>query len=198
MESAPVFFAHYDDFRKWLEHHARSSTELWVGYHKKTSGVPSIDWPESVDQALCFGWIDGIRKAVDADRYKIRFTPRKPGSHWSRINVDKVKKLMQSGLMTEAGLAAFNLRKPENTAKASFEQESVKLAPTFNKQLKANKKAHAFFKTLTPYVQRASIWYVMQAKQETTRHRRMDILIADAEQGLRLAHLRTGKTTTSI
>lgn len=173
-----TFFPTPDDFRKWLEENHQKETELWVGYYKKATGKPSITWPESVDQALCFGWIDGIRKRMDGEAYQIRFTPRKPNSHWSNVNIKRIKELKKSKLVTKAGLAAYAKRDPKNSGKASFEQKKVKLSPDFQKQLKSNKAAWTFFtKKLAPSYQKQSIHWVMSAKREETRENRLATLI---------------------
>jgi uncharacterized protein YdeI (YjbR/CyaY-like superfamily) len=188
-----IFFKTPGDFRKWLEGHHKTAKELWVGYFKKKTGKPSMIWEESVDQALCFGWIDGIRKNIDEESFRIRFTPRKRNSHWSRVNVEKVDALRKQGLMMSAGLEAFSWRKEENTARTSFEQSEILLEKPFEKKLRANKKAWKFFQSLSPYVQRQSIWYVMQAKQEATRLKRLNILIECCEQDLKIPPMRYGK-----
>lgn len=173
-----TFFPTPDDFRKWLEENHKTETELWVGYYKKATDKPSITWPESVDQALCFGWIDGIRKRIDDEAYQIRFTPRKPNSHWSLVNIKRIEELRKANLVTKAGLAAYAKRDPENTGKASFEQEKVELSPDFKKRLKANKAAWTFFTNkLAPSYQKQSIHWVMSAKREETREKRLVTLI---------------------
>ncbi|WP_420577421.1 YdeI/OmpD-associated family protein [Ekhidna sp.] len=173
-----TFFPTPEDFRKWLEDNHGEETELWVGYYKKGTGKPSITWPESVDQALCFGWIDGIRKRIDDEAYQIRFTPRKPNSHWSHVNIKRIEELKKANLVAKAGLAAYTKRDPENSGKASFEQRKVALSPDFNKRFKSNKEAWAFFnKKLSPTYQKQSIHWVMSAKREETREKRLQTLI---------------------
>ena len=180
-----TFFPTPNDFRKWLEENHKTETELWVGYYKKATGKPSITWPESVDQALCFGWIDGIRKRIDDEAYQIRFTPRKPNSHWSHVNIKRIEELKKADLVTKAGLSAYAKRDPENTGKASFEQEKVELSPDFKKRLKASKAAWTFFtKKLAPSYQKQSIHWVMSAKREETREKRLATLIeCSAKEG---------------
>jgi uncharacterized protein YdeI (YjbR/CyaY-like superfamily) len=186
----PVFFAKPADFRKWLERHHAIEKELLVGFYKKGTGKASITWPESVDQALCFGWIDGIRKSFDADSYTIRFTPRKAGSTWSVININKVAALTEAGLMMPAGLAAFEKRTASKSAIYSFEQAAVVFTPAQEKQFKRHKKAWNYFKQEAPSYRKAATWWVISAKQEVTRQKRLAILIADSTMGLRIASLR--------
>lgn len=161
-----------------MEENHKTETELWVGYYKKATGKPSITWPESVDQALCFGWIDGIRKRIDDEAYQVRFTPRKSNSHWSHVNIKRIEELKKANLVTKTGLAAYAKRDPENTGKASFEQEKVELSSEFKKRLKANKAAWTFFnKKLAPSYQKQSIHWIMSAKREETREKRFQILM---------------------
>lgn len=171
--------------------------KLWVGYYKKGSGQPSITWPESVDVALCFGWIDGLRKTIDAERYRIRFTPRKPDSTWSAVNVARVEVLTAEGRMRPAGLQAFAARRADRTAIYSYEQRH---AATFDEaseaQLRANESAWAFFSARPPSYRQAAIRWVMSAKQATTRHTRLATLIEDSAQGRTIKPLtRPGKAT---
>src|SRR5262245_58475781 len=135
------------DFRAWLEANHETATELWVGFHKKATGRPSITWPDAVDQALCFGWIDGIRKSVDENSYTNRFTPRKPTSTWSRVNVDKVAKLTEQGLMMPAGLRAFAVRDEANSGIYSFEQRPQELPPEYAARFQQNASAWAFYQS---------------------------------------------------
>jgi uncharacterized protein YdeI (YjbR/CyaY-like superfamily) len=186
----PVFFPDKAAFRKWLEAHHQTEKELLVGFYKVASGKPSITWPESVDEALCFGWIDGIRKSINEDSYTIRFTPRKAGSIWSAINIKKVEELSKAGKMYPAGLAAFAKRSEQKSAIYSYEKAPVKLDTKFEKGFKANKKAWKFFHSLPPSYQRTAINWVMSAKQEATRLKRMQALIDDSEQGLKIKPLR--------
>jgi uncharacterized protein YdeI (YjbR/CyaY-like superfamily) len=185
------FFATPDEWRRWLEKNHARATELWVSFHKKGSGTPSITWPESVDEALCFGWIDGIRKSIDEHRYRIRFTPRKKGSNWSRVNIARVAALTKEGRMHPAGLAAFEARVPEKSGVYSFEQrEAATLGPEFERRFRANPKAWAFFASQPPYYRRTATFWVMSAKQETTRARRLATLIADSAAGRRIGPMR--------
>lgn len=179
-----VYFATPDEWRHWLAVHHRERQELWVGFHKKGSGRPSITWPEAVDQALCFGWIDGVRKSVDADRYRIRFTPRKRGSTWSSVNVRRVGELTELGLMQPAGLAAFEARKPEKSGVYSYEQrDRAQLEPAHEAQLRANAAAWAFFQAQPPWYRKTATWWVVSARQEATRLRRLTTLIDCSAQG---------------
>jgi uncharacterized protein YdeI (YjbR/CyaY-like superfamily) len=186
----PTFFATPAEFRAWFERHHEDAQELLVGFYKKDSGRPSITWPESVDQALCFGWIDGVRKRIDEDSYTIRFTPRKARSIWSAVNIRRVKELEKLGLMRPAGLAAFQARSEDKSAVYAYEQkEGATLTGPYEKQFKANKKAWAFFQAQAPWYQRAASWWVISAKQEQTRDRRLATLIEDSENGRTLRQL---------
>ncbi|MEP1093620.1 MAG: YdeI/OmpD-associated family protein [Cyclobacteriaceae bacterium] len=179
----PTFFSTPDDFRKWLSKNHEVKTELWVGYYKKATKKASITWPESVDQALCFGWIDGIRKRIDDEAYMIRFTPRKSTSHWSNVNITKIKELKKEGLVEKAGLLAWKKRKPERTAQASHEQKKVVLDPTFESEIRKNKKAtEFFFEKMAPSYRKQTVWWVMSAKKEETRLKRLGILIESSEK----------------
>lgn len=189
MES-PVYFPTPDAFRKWLEENHDKATELWVGYFKKGTGEPTMTWPESVDEALCFGWIDGLRKSVDERRYKIRFSPRRPNSIWSAVNIRKMEALIEAGRMRPPGMAAYERRKAHKSEVYAYEQEKPTLSEPFEKQLRADAKAWAFFQTLSPYIQKASVWYVMRAKRETTRQKRLQILIDSCREGLKIPPLR--------
>jgi len=174
----PRFFASPDEWRAWLEKHHADSDELWVGFYKRDSGRPSITWPESVDGALCFGWIDGIRKSLDPQSYMIRFTPRKARSTWSAINIKRVRELEKSGLMHAAGLAAFDKRDGDRSAIYAYEQrKAAKLPREFEKQFRENKDAWSFFHSQPPWYQRTSTYWVISAKKEETQLKRLAILI---------------------
>jgi uncharacterized protein YdeI (YjbR/CyaY-like superfamily) len=180
----PTFFATPTAFRTWLEEHHQTAQELWVGFYKTSSGKPSITWPEAVDQALCFGWIDGVRKGIDDSSYTIRFTPRKPQSIWSTVNVKRAQELALLGLMRPAGLKAFEERDQKKSGLYSYEQrKSSQLDPAYEEQFKANKKAWDFFQSKPPSYQQPAIWWVMSAKQEETRLKRLARLIEDSEHG---------------
>jgi len=182
----PTFFKTQSEFRKWLENHHDSSRELLVGFYKKSSGRPSINWPESVDEALCFGWIDGIRRRVDEKSYTIRFTPRKPTSTWSAINIKRAQELIGQGLMRPAGLKAFQARKENKSGIYSYEQRSEKLPEPYDKKFKKNKTAWAFFQAQPPGYQKITGWWVVSAKLEETRLKRLTKLIEESAEGRRI------------
>lgn len=188
----PKFFKTPAAFRTWLQANHHKKSELLVGFYKKETGKPSITWPESVDQALCFGWIDGIRKSIDEHSYCIRFTPRKPSSHWSTVNVKKIKELIKNGDVHPAGIEAFKKRTDERTSKASFEQnpKDVKLTPQELRQFKSNKKAWAYFQSRAPWYIRTATWWVISAKRSETRASRLNILIEDSGNELHIKQLR--------
>jgi len=180
----PTFFATPQDLRAWLEAHHETETELWVGYHRRATGRPSITWPESVDQALCFGWIDGVRKRVDDERYMIRFTPRKPTSTWSAVNVRRFGELQEAGLVHPAGLAAFERRREDRTAIYSYEQTGEPALPeAYEERLRAEPAASEYFAAQPRWYRRAAVHWVMQAKREETRLRRLEQLIQDSAAG---------------
>jgi uncharacterized protein YdeI (YjbR/CyaY-like superfamily) len=186
----PRFFAKPADFRAWLEAHHATAPELVVGFHRKATGKPSLTWPESVDEALCFGWIDGIRRSLDETAYTIRFTPRKRTSHWSAINVGRVAELEKLGKMRPAGRAAFAARTPERTGIHAYERTEIAVLPApQEKALRANRKAAAFFDAQPPGYRRDAIHWVISAKLEETRERRLAQLIEDSAAGRRLARL---------
>jgi uncharacterized protein YdeI (YjbR/CyaY-like superfamily) len=182
----PRYFISPIKFHQWLERHHATSTELLVGFYKKSSGKPSITYQEALDEALCFGWIDGIRKTVDEERYTIRFTPRKASSNWSNVNIKRVKELIALGRMMPAGLAAFEARKAEKSGVYTYENRPQQLCSEYEKQFRANKQAWKFFLTQAPYYQRTASAWVMTAKKEETRLRRLATLIEDSAQGRRL------------
>jgi uncharacterized protein YdeI (YjbR/CyaY-like superfamily) len=179
----PTFFATPDDFRKWLEAHHTDHSELLVGFHKVGSGRPSMTWPQSVDEALCFGWIDGVRRRIDDASYTIRFSPRKPTSTWSAVNVKRARELIDEGRMQPAGLAAFEARKENRTGIYSYENRPSELPTEYAAQLQANAVAAAFFADQPPSYRRAAIWWVISAKKEETRQRRLGQLIEDSASG---------------
>lgn len=178
----PVFFSKPADFRKWLEKNHGKETELLVGFWKVHTGKPSITWPESVDEALCFGWIDGVRKGLDEESYTIRFTPRKPTSNWSGINIKKIEELKKKGLLHPAGLAAFEKRDEKKSRIYAYEMAIMKLDPAYEKKFKANKKAWTWFQSQGDYYKKVMIKWVMTAKQEVTRESRMKKLIETSTQ----------------
>jgi len=186
----PVFFPEQSDLRKWFENNHEKEKELLVGFYKKDSGKPSITWPESVDEALCFGWIDGIRKSIDEISYTIRFTHRNPKSIWSAVNIKKVKDLTRLGLMRPAGIVAFKKLDQKKSKIYSFEQRAVKFDKKYENIFKRNKKAWNYFSSQVPSYQKPAIHWVMTAKQEETRLRRLNILISDSAQEQNIAPLR--------
>ncbi len=185
-----VFFKSSGDFRKWLEENHASQEVLWVGYHKVSTNKPSMRWEESVREALCFGWIDGLRKSIDDESYKIRFTPRRSDSHWSKKNIRMVKELIEEDRMRPAGMKAFEQRDKSNMAKASYDQEKVELAEEYKCKLRANEQAWSFFQELAPGYTKTSIHWVMSAKREDTRQRRLTILIESCAEGKKIPPLR--------
>jgi uncharacterized protein YdeI (YjbR/CyaY-like superfamily) len=186
----PLFFETPSEFRAWLEEHHADQPGLWVGFHKKGTGRPSMTWPESVDEALCFGWIDGVRRRIDDERYAIRFTPRKPGSTWSKVNLGRVRELTERGLMRPAGLEAFEKRKEAKTGTYAYEQrEGAELDAAQLRRFRANRKAWRFFQDQPPWYRRTATWWVVSAKREDTRERRLATLIEDSEQGRTIRQL---------
>jgi uncharacterized protein YdeI (YjbR/CyaY-like superfamily) len=166
-----------------------------VGFYKRNSGKPSITWPESIDAAICYGWIDGVRNSIDAVSYRIRFTPRKPTSTWSAINVKRVAELTKLGLMHAAGTKAFEARKGDKTGIYAYEQrKTAKLPRGYEKKFRANKKAWAFFQKQPPWYQRTATYRAISAKQEATREKRLAELIRDSEAGRAIKELRRSKS----
>jgi uncharacterized protein YdeI (YjbR/CyaY-like superfamily) len=189
-QPAPAFFATAAEFRAWLEANHETETELLVGLYKKGSGKPSITWPESVDQALCFGWIDGVRRSLGNDAYTIRFTPRKPNSIWSAVNVAKVTELERQGLMRPAGKAAFARRSEERTGVYSFERgEPATLAPEQEAAFRAVPEAWEYFNARPAGYRRTAIHFVVSAKRPETRARRLQRLIEDSRNGRTIKEL---------
>ena len=169
-----TFFPTAQAFRRWLKANHRTANELWVGFYKKATGRPTITWSEAVDEALCFGWIDGIRKSVDELSYTNRFTPRRPGSNWSAVNVARVKVLRETGRMTSAGQEAFEKRVTKKTGVYSYEQRHrAKLTPAMERAFRKNAAAWKFLQGLPPGLRQLLIFHVMDAKQEATRERRL-------------------------
>ena len=191
----PTFFKTPADFRWWLEKYHARADELLVGFYKKESGKPSITWPESVDEALCFGWIDGIRRRIDEIRYSIRFTPRRRGSIWSTVNTKRVAELIKDKRMRPAGVKAFEARDPKKTGIYSFERETATLPAEFEKAFRANTKAWKFWEAQPPGYRRLAAYFVTSAKQDETRRRRLDVLIRDSARGLRLGIARPTRST---
>ena len=183
MGTKPVFFASPSELRAWFEKHHDDTSELLVGFYKRSSGRPSITWPESVEQALCFGWIDGVRRSIDDTSYTIRFTPRKARSNWSAVNIKKANELIESGLMRPAGLEAFKKRTEARSGIYSYEQRHLaKLDEDYEARFRANEKAWAFFQSRPPSYRKAVTWWVVSAKKEETRQRRLAKLIEESER----------------
>jgi uncharacterized protein YdeI (YjbR/CyaY-like superfamily) len=184
----PTYFDDAAAFRAWLAAHAHEESELLVGFHKVGSGRPSMSWSESVDQALCYGWIDGVRKRVDDERYTIRFTPRKPGSIWSAVNIVKIASLRVQGLMTEAGEAAYARRTEQRSRVYSHERDTpAELAPEDLARFQAHPAAWAWFESCPPGYRRVMLHVITSAKKPETRAARLAKLIEACAQGRRLA-----------
>jgi len=182
-QTIPTFFAKQSDFRKWLQKNHKKETELLVGFYKVDSGKPSMTWSQSVDEALCFGWIDGVRRSINKNSYQIRFTQRKPTSIWSANNIKKIEVLTKQKLMRPAGLASFEKRIESKSKIYSYEKEEVELDPNFKKQFKANKKAWHYFQSLALSYRKVSTHWVMSAKQAPTQIKRLNQLISDSAAG---------------
>jgi len=182
----PTFFKDQHDFRKWLAKNHKTASEIVVGYYKVGSGKANMSWSESVDQAICFGWIDGIRKSIDDVSYCIRFTPRKPTSNWSAVNIRKVEKLIAAGLMQPAGLAAYEKRREDKSRVYSFENRPKKLPAAMEKLFKANKAAWGFFSTQPPGYRKMVFHWILDAKREATQLSRLEKTIAACAKGERL------------
>src|ERR1051326_8918402 len=182
----PRFFPTPAQFRQWLERNYERETELLVGFHKKSSGKKSITYNEALDEALSFGWIDGVRRNLNETSYTIRFTPRKPRSIWSNINVKHVERLQKEKRMQPSGLDAFALRDAKRTGIYSFENRPRELSPEYEKTFRQNKAAWKFFQEQPPGYQRLMIFRTMSAKKEETRLRRLKQLIDSSEKGVRL------------
>jgi uncharacterized protein YdeI (YjbR/CyaY-like superfamily) len=189
----PTFFKSATECRNWLERNHDKAPELWFGFYKKKSGKQGITYQEALDEALCFGWIDGLKKSVDEDSYTFRFTPRKPKSIWSLVNTKRAKELRKLGKMKPAGLKAFAARNSEKSGIYSFENPPRKLSPGCEKAFKAHKEAWEFFRAQPPGYQRTASFWVMSAKKEETRLSRLSRLITDSEKKLRLGVV-TGKS----
>ena len=189
----PTFFPAPPEFRRWLEANHHTAAELWVGFHKKGSGRPSITWPESVDEAICFGWIDGVRKRLDDDSYTIRFSPRRPGSVWSSVNIKRAEALAAEGRLRPAGIKAFEARRENRSGIYSYEQRSADLPEPYAAILRRNEPAWEFFQAQPPSRRKAIFWWIVSAKQEKTRLKRMEKLIAFSARGEALPELTVTK-----
>jgi uncharacterized protein YdeI (YjbR/CyaY-like superfamily) len=185
-----TFFATPAAWCKWLEKNHESAADLWVGFYKRGTGKPSITWPESVDEALCFGWIDAVRKNIDTESYTIRFTRRKESSVWSNINMRRVEALRAEGRMHPAGEAAFAARKPNKSGIYAYEQRPAELPEPWLGLLKKNKPAWKFFAAQAPWYRRNASWWVISAKREETRQKRFAQLAEDSAGGQWIRHLR--------
>ena len=186
----PTFFPAPADFRAWLEEHHASQDHLWVGYHKKATMKPSVTWEDTVEEALCFGWIDGIRKSVDAESYMIRFTPRKPKSVWSQRNIDLVERLTAEGRMRPEGLAAFAYKDAHPDSGYAAAKFDAALTEEMVRRFQETAGAWEFYQQQPPGYRRQTTQWVMSAKREATRQRRLATLIDDSAKGLRIKQLR--------
>ena len=186
-ESKPLFFKSPEEYRRWLEKNHESAKELWIGFWKKATGKPSVTWQQVVDESLCFGWIDGIRKSIDADSFKQRVTPRRATSIWSEINIRRVGELTREGRMCKAGLTAFEKR--DQTKVYSYATFDRALGPPEVARFRKNKKAWEFFQAQPPGYRRLAGWWVMSAKKEETRQRRLESLMRDSAAGRRLGRM---------
>jgi len=182
----PKFFKSPSAFRKWLAANHTKSKELWVGFYKKDSGKPSITWPESVDEALCYGWIDGLRKTIDEESYKIRFSPRRPSSIWSAVNIRNAEKLIKEKRMQSPGLKAYEAKKEYRSGIYAYEQRSPELVEPYLGKLKRNRTAWKFFQAQPPGYRKVMNWWIVSAKQEATRLKRLDKLIEESAAGRRM------------
>ena len=187
------FFDSAADFRAWLLAHHESAVELWVGFYRKDSGKSGTTYPEAVDQALCFGWIDGVRRSVDSTSYANRFTPRKASSNWSAVNVKRVGELSALGLIHASGLHAFEARDPRRSQEYSYEGRAPELDGAYAERLRANPEAWAFFQAQTPWYRRTASWWVVSAKKDETRLKRLATLVEDSAAGLWIGPLRRGQ-----
>lgn len=178
------FFASAADFRAWLEEHHQSDTELWMGLHKKHVADRGLTWEEAVPQALCYGWIDSVSQRIDDDARRQRWTPRKPGSNWSKVNIAHVERLSAEGLMRPAGLAAYEKRRADRSGVYSFEQAGGELPPSYDAMLRADPETASFFyERATASYRKVCIHWVLSAKQQATRDRRMAKLVSDCAAG---------------
>jgi uncharacterized protein YdeI (YjbR/CyaY-like superfamily) len=181
-----AFFRSPSHLRKWFDEHHAAARELWVGYFRKGSGKPSVTWPQSVDEALCIGWIDGIRKSLDEESYTIRFTPRRPGSIWSAVNIRKARELASEGRMKPAGFKAFEARKENRFGIYSYEQRGVELEGPYGSMLKKNADAWSFFQAQPSSYRKAAGWWVVSARKEETRRGRLRRLMEHSKRGIRI------------
>lgn len=187
------FFARREDLRAWFEQHHATESELWIAYHRKGSGREGVDYAMAVEEALCFGWIDGQVRSLGPLSYANRYTPRKSGSQWSRVNVGKLQELDRAGRLHPAGRRVFEQRGEENARGYSYEQAPRQLAPALEKRFRRERGAWSFFADLPPSYRRQAVLWVMSAKQEATRERRLQHLVAISERGQRLDPLHPGR-----
>ena len=191
----PIYFASPAELRAWLEANHETATELIVGVHRKASGMPSVTWPEIVDEVLCVGWIDGKRKGVDAERFTIRLTPRKRGSIWSAVNLRNVERLLAEGRMRPAGLAAYERRDAERSRIYAYERAEAMWPEALAARFRADPDAWGFFQAQPPGYRKLATYWVVSAKRDETRERRLDQLIADSAAARRLGGLQPAKRT---
>jgi uncharacterized protein YdeI (YjbR/CyaY-like superfamily) len=189
----PRFFKTTRDWRRWLTANHKTAAEQWVGFHKLASGKPSLTYHEALDEALAFGWIDGLRKSVTPSSYMIRFTPRKPNSIWSAVNLARVKVLIDGGRMSPHGLQVYENRNKTRTNLYSFEQKTCALTPAQERTFKANREAWEFFNAQPPGYRKVTTWWVVSAKKEETKERRLATLIATSAAGKRIDFMGTKK-----
>jgi uncharacterized protein YdeI (YjbR/CyaY-like superfamily) len=190
----PIFFATPALFRTWLQKNHQTQLQQWVGFHRKDSGRPSISWPESVDEALCFGWIDGLRKTVNAQSYKIRFTPRRSTSTWSSLNIRRMEELMKEGRVQPAGAKAFAQRSEKKSGIYAYEnRRSAVLSPSAERQFRSNRSAWSWFSKQAPSYRQTATWWVVSAKRIETQEKRLATLIADSKAKRKIGPLRVGK-----
>ena len=181
-----MFFLSQSAFRQWLQENHVAVKVLWVGFRRTASGKPSITYPQALDEALGFGWIDGRRKSIDENSYRVRFTPRKPDSIWSVVNTRRVRELIKLGRVHDSGLKVFESRDQEQSRKYSYKRQSATLTGDLEKRFRTNKKAWEFFQAQAPWYRRTARWWVISAKREETRQKRLFILIDDSARGRRL------------
>ena len=181
-----VFFASPDELREWFDAYHETADELWVGYHRKATGRPTVSWPQAVDEALCVGWIDGVRYRLDEERHAQRFTPRRKGSIWSVINTKRAQELIAEGRMRPAGLKAFEARSPEKTALYSYEREAAAFTTEQQARFEADEAAWRFFQAQAPSYRRSITHWVSSAKRDETRERRFEKLLEDSRAGRRI------------
>ncbi len=187
--SEAIFFMSREDWHAWLEKNHAIADEQWVGFHKTWSEKAGITYREALDEALCFGWIDGLRRGGHA-AWSIRFTPRRPDSVWSAVNMARIEELIAERRVTPAGLAAYQSRNPENRGAYSYERRDAALSPDYEKRFRAEKEAWAWFEAMPHSYRQPAVWWVMSARQAATRERRLATLIADSAAGRKIKPLR--------